>query len=201
MASLKSMIVRLLDPYWRWKWARDRHTLLRQLPKGSVGVEIGVWKGAFSRQVVDLVQPREYHLVDPWVFVGEQAECMYGGTNARMQQDMDAIHASVVEAFAQHPEVFIHRQYSMEAVGRFADGSLDWVYVNGDHYYDGVMQDLEAYYPKLRKGGLLCGDDLYWTKPSLNGDKPVERAVHDLVRKHGVKDLRLFGSQFIITKP
>jgi predicted O-methyltransferase YrrM len=43
----------------------------------------------------------------------------------------------------------------------FADESLDCIFIDGDHRYEEVMKDLEAWFPKLKKGHLMIGDD-YW---------------------------------------
>src|SRR2546430_9287984 len=51
-------------------WFADpqgRAFLFKMLPRGSVGAEIGVWKGDFSKLLLRRVRPAELHLVDPWV--------------------------------------------------------------------------------------------------------------------------------------
>lgn len=199
--DIKRFISRQLKPYWDWRWAQDRRRLLRALPHGTVGAEVGVWKGSFSRQLMEQVKPTELHLVDIWSFRSDFESCIYGGVIAKGQEDMENIYRNVVAAFAEHPEVKIHRALSTEAAARIPDEHLDWVYIDGDHYYDGIKADLEAYYPKVKRGGIICGDDLKWTKPKLNGDKPVERAVMELVRDKGIKRMRIFGSQFLLYKP
>ena len=50
---------------------------------------------------------------------------------------------------------------SAEAAAQFGDGSLDMVFVDGDHTKAGVLADLTLWRPKLRPGGLLCGHDRY----------------------------------------
>ena len=50
---------------------------------------------------------------------------------------------------------------SAEAAAQFEDGSLDMVFVDGDHTKAGVLADLTLWRPKLRSGGLLCGHDRY----------------------------------------
>jgi hypothetical protein len=42
-----------------------RKTVLNQLPKNAVGAEIGVFRGDFSRHIVDYVKPKKLYLVDP----------------------------------------------------------------------------------------------------------------------------------------
>ena len=54
------------------------------------------------------------------------------------------------------------RGTSLEAVTQFEDQSLDFVFVDGSHAYRDVLDDLEAWYPTIRKGGILSGHDYHW---------------------------------------
>jgi len=62
---------------------------------------------------------------------------------------------------------------------------LDYVYVDARHDYAGVKEDLEAWWPKLRKGGLLAGHDFIPDGIVKEGDFGVQKAVHEFVGKHG----------------
>jgi predicted O-methyltransferase YrrM len=48
---------------------------------------------------------------------------------------------------------------SQEAVKRYRDGSLDFVWIDGDHTYPSVLADCQAWWPKIRPGGLFAGHD------------------------------------------
>lgn len=50
---------------------------------------------------------------------------------------------------------------SIEASKLFEDESLDFVFIDGAHDYESVKQDLEHWYPKIKTGGWLGGDDLH----------------------------------------
>jgi predicted O-methyltransferase YrrM len=60
---------------------------------------------------------------------------------------------------------------SVEAANYIDDESLDFIFIDADHSYESVLQDLTIWYPKLKQGGLLTGHDYYM--------KPVEQAVND----------------------
>jgi predicted O-methyltransferase YrrM len=53
----------------------------------------------------------------------------------------------------------IHRGYSTDILSRFADAYFDWIYIDGNHLFDFVKADLELGYRKVRRGGLITGDD------------------------------------------
>eukprot|EP00928_Gymnodinium_smaydae_P084061 TRINITY_DN672_c2_g1_i1.p1 TRINITY_DN672_c2_g1~~TRINITY_DN672_c2_g1_i1.p1 ORF type:complete len:553 (-),score=101.76 TRINITY_DN672_c2_g1_i1:13-1671(-) len=58
-------------------------------------------------------------------------------------------------------DVFFHRTSSVGASEAFPDGSLDVVYIDADHKWWSVVQDLAAWWPKLRRGGVMLGHDFH----------------------------------------
>jgi len=58
--------------------------------------------------------------------------------------------------------VKIIRTSTAEAAKIVPDGSLDFVFIDADHTYEGCIEDIRAWTPKVRKGGLICGHDLNW---------------------------------------
>jgi hypothetical protein len=189
--SLKSSVVRVLgDP---------REKLLKRMPKNAVCAEVGVWKGDFSQMILDRTIPKELHLIDPWAYQTDFGERLFGGLVAQSQKDMDAIFSGVQSRFSSYPNVQYHRAYSKEAVSELHANQFDWISIDGNHYYDFVLEDLQQYAPLLKSGGLLTGDDYKWTSPELNGDLPVKRAVQDFIAKNdNARLLSTYGGQFII---
>jgi predicted O-methyltransferase YrrM len=55
----------------------------------------------------------------------------------------------------------IMKQMSIDAVKKFKDNSLDFVYIDANHSFDYVMQDLIEWSKKVRVGGIVSGDDYY----------------------------------------
>lgn len=137
-----------------------REVVVSCLPRGGVVVEIGVDEGDFSRAILDCAQPSQLHLIDPWVHQ-DRAEYKLDPANAD-----DATQAgryeSVLARFA--PEiaagrVHVHRAFSPQAADLFADSSLDWVYIDGDHSRAAVAADLAAWAPKIKPDGFILGHD------------------------------------------
>ena len=69
------------------------------------------------------------------------------------------------------------RLSSVEASKLYKDGSLDFVFIDAMHTYDGVTADITAWMPKIRKGGVLAGHDYDWPE--------VKRAVDDILYDFG----------------
>jgi hypothetical protein len=49
---------------------------------------------------------------------------------------------------------------SAAAAREFQDGSVDLVFIDGDHTFEGVVSDLRCWLPKVKKGGTLAGHDI-----------------------------------------
>jgi hypothetical protein len=64
------------------------------------------------------------------------------------------------------------------AAKKFDDNSVDFIYVDASHTYEGVFRDLEAWFPKLKRGGCMAGDD-WCFKDSETGFLSVQQAVKD----------------------
>ena len=57
---------------------------------------------------------------------------------------------------------------SINSVNRYKDGSLDFIYIDGVHSRDAVRKDINLYLPKLKKGGIISGDDFNCVGPIVN---------------------------------
>jgi predicted O-methyltransferase YrrM len=56
-------------------------------------------------------------------------------------------------------------------------GSVDLVFVDGDHSHEGVSRDVAHWVPALRQGGLLLLHDAKWAEPSRPWNRPPDAAV------------------------
>ena len=60
---------------------------------------------------------------------------------------------------AEGDRVKLFHKYSVDGAKEFEDNTLDFVYLDGDHSYNAVKDDLHSWYPKLKVGGVICGHD------------------------------------------
>jgi hypothetical protein len=178
-----------------WYWFA-RRPVFALAPRGGVCAEVGVWKGDFSQKILDELRPQELHLIDPWLFAPDFPKRWYGGKVAQSQGDMDAIVESVRRRFAAAPAVRIHRGKSLEMVARFPEKHFDWVYIDGDHSYSAVLDDLIAWYPKVKSQGSLVLDDYYWKDEA--GKRTVKAAIETFLGKTEVAGQKLVAGQFVI---
>ena len=159
---------------------RGRNTnsssVIPHIPKDSVGVEIGVWKGDTSRLFLDSGRVRHLHLVDPWSVdaydswdghLERYADIVGGDTIADVQRYYDKVYHDVVQRFAVAP-VSIHRMTSARFFELFPY-SCHWVYIDGNHDEERVRLDLIGALTAVHPGGIIFGDD--YGNPSTPGVK------------------------------
>lgn len=138
------------------KLNQDRVQYITNLLKESgaqVGVEIGVFKGQFSRQLLTNWDGVLF-MVDPWRPLGDE---YIDASNHKNHQN--AFAETMENIKGMEDRGFMLRGLGEEMVHVFRDASLDFVYIDGNHAYDYVKQDIEMWWPKLKPGGLLMGHD------------------------------------------
>jgi hypothetical protein len=191
---------RLLD-FVPWQ-PRHRELLLEMLPKNSVCAEVGVHRGDFSARVLQIVNPKELHLIDPWKYeqLNTYKEALYGGKARGGQAEMDDRCQSVrrrFEAEIRSGRMVIHRDYSNTVLGEFPDGYFDWVYIDGNHLYEFVRQDLVLSFQKTKPGGYITGDD-YQAGGWWQGG--VKKAVDEFIRERPVQLVTIDNGKFVLRK-
>lgn len=138
--------------------------LLKTLSIGGVGAEVGVYEGVFSKLLIQVLDPKTLYLIDPWQWraqwfvthTSEEQKLMAEGNNT---SEGDLLYEKVKKTFAHTPSVKIMRKPSIEASKQFPDNYFDWVFIDGDHRYEPVLEDMRSWWPKVKVGGSLCGDD------------------------------------------
>lgn len=183
----------------------------KRIPKGSVGVELGVWKGDSSEKF--LRRAGHLHLVDPWAvtayensdefgdYVGylKRYSSIVGSTNPNdFQRYYDTIYKNVLKRFA-NKSVTIHRMPVIEFFKVF-NQQVDWVYVDALHSFEGCLNDLRKSLTIIRPGGSIFGDDYTPTKPDkrVRGKPGVTAAVDTFVKETNLPFNNFYLDQFEI---
>ena len=135
---------------------KDRLGVIEELngisPYGK-GVEIGVFKGQFSREILSIWGGTLY-MVDVWRPLGEEYEDV---SNHKSHVNAYSETMSNISGFEERGIMI--RSSSKKASEIFPDGSLDFVYIDANHSYDFVCEDIKIWFPKLKKGGIFAGHD------------------------------------------
>jgi hypothetical protein len=150
------------------------------------GAEIGVYRGDFSQILLDA--GCTVLGVDPYV---TSAAYPYALVDATVT-DLDALCADVQARFASR-EWRLVRMASVDAAMTVPDGSLDFVYIDGDHRCSAVVADIRAWAPKVKVGGLIAGHD-YTTSHAYRNQMQVKWAVNAVTAAFGIEDWCVLAS-------
>lgn len=129
-------------------------SIIKKLDKINGG-EIGVFKGSYSSQMLNFFNSKNIllnlYLVDPWKVDKDFKE--YG------ENKLEKAYELVKDKFKDNKNVNILRSSSFDASSKFDDNFFDFIYIDGNHKYKYVKEDLELWFPKVKIGGILFGDD------------------------------------------
>jgi hypothetical protein len=143
----------------------------------AVLVEVGVW---FGRSIVMLAQLLKQYGKELVTVYGIDAFADSPAITPEMRTVVEGKGGTILETVRQNlvaaevdRQVKLVQADSADAAGRFADGEVDFVYIDADHRYQGVSRDIRAWLPKVRKGGTIAGHDFSYPD--------VARAVQELL--------------------
>lgn len=136
-------------------------------------IEVGVWKGRSTRIIAENT-PGHVWAVDHWQGTpwDPAQHALYEGTGSLVdvRTDFIANMATVQNVTVVEMDSTAAARFLLDLHGR----SFDWVFIDADHSYTGVLADIAAFTPLLVEGGLLSGHDY---KPAWPG---VMRAVDEI---------------------
>ena len=158
--------------------------LLNEFNLLNVGVEIGVERGHYSVILLNTWKGKKLYLVDIWKHQEQQSD-YYIALDVS-----DVEHEKRYKQTLQNIQKFlgryeIIRKFSVDAARIFKDNSLDFVYIDANHTYKAVTEDLISWYPKVKCGGIVAGHD-FIDRGTRFG---VKRAVKDFVTNKEVSIL------------
>lgn len=160
-----------LLPYHCWGWFGNQRMLteLFDAINPQIIVEVGCWLGESAIFIAEHSAAKLY-AVDHWLGSVEHQ-------NVSLVKDgtlYDQFLSNVIHRNLTHKIVPV-REYSLKAAEKF-NVEADLVYIDASHDTESVLADIYAWFPKLSKKGVLCGDDFTW--PSVK--KALEIASKEL---------------------
>lgn len=177
--------IRTLKEQGQWdskKWISapglcDLVTHLFQQQETIVGLEIGVASGWTMNHFLQNLPNLQLTGIDPYIG--------YMDGNIKIAQEMlDAQYLAAQDNISDFaPRGKILRGYSQDFVNSFEDKSLDYIFIDGDHSYEGALRDCELFFPKIKSNGIFAGHD--W---SFDG---VQKAVNEFKDKNGSPNIRM----------
>jgi len=167
----------------RNKWLSQ--VVKKQLGTVSNAVEVGIWRGDYSLQIIEALSPTNFFGVDPYLIHDEYNNVPNSSEYAN-QHNLDQLYERVNTKFNSWPCASLIRNKGVDAAAQFEDASLDFVYIDGDHTYDYVKGDIAAWWPKVKPGGILSGHDYIARNPRKGHIYGVIQAVDEFANLYGL---------------
>lgn len=151
----------------------------------KTGIEIGVREAGNLKNLAKNKAFEEGKLygLDCWKEDPEKPEF---NDASYTQIELNNQYNKCIEMFSDRPWVEIIRDFSIEGSQRFEDSYFDFIYIDAGHDYDSVRDDLKAWWPKLKEGGVFSGHDYFpdiriWRGKACG----VYQAVNEFVEEMG----------------
>jgi predicted O-methyltransferase YrrM len=142
------------------------------------GAEIGTERGIYSEVLLKANPKLTLYCVDPWKAYKEYRE-------HTTQSKIDEIYKEAIERLKPY-NCCIIRKFSDKAYQDFPDGSLDFVYIDGNHDFTHVSEDLRNWTPKVRSGGIVAGHDFATFYGRYGQYNQVKKAVLKFVEENHI---------------
>jgi len=133
--------------------------LIKQYADSGIGAEIGVCRGETSRHILEATQIKMLYMVDQYVRNYDPNQWLYS-TKGNPDKDYKKVKMFFEQNFPDRHTLL--RNSSLEASGSL-NMELDFIFIDANHTYKYVKQDLELWVPKVKSGGLIMGHD-WWRK-------------------------------------
>lgn len=142
--------------------------ILNEIPKGK-GIEVGTFKGELSKEILNMWDGTLY-MLDVWRPLGN--EYIDSSNHANFENGVYGDAMSNIRGFEDRGIMI--RCDSEVGSNIFENESLDFAYIDANHAYSFVKQDIELWWPKVKKGGWLCGHDYialdWWNDPKFDAN-------------------------------
>ncbi len=142
----------------------------------SIGCEVGILTGAHCKYLLEHTKVDKLYGIDPFIDYQDPA------TTPLPQKYFDILYWRVKLQFSLFGSRFeLLRDTSLNAVDHFKERELDFVFIDANHNYGYVIADLRAWYPKIRGGGIIAGDDYATVWPG------VPQAINQFCAENNLK--------------
>jgi len=151
-----------------------------QVKNGKI-VEVGVFGGASLLSITEtcIVNNTKLYGVDPW---DKLTKAFPKQSLSETRKDMNFLRLNLMKIITElnyQNTVTLKRDFSVDAAKKFDDEDLDLIFIDGNHEYKNVYNDLQSWIPKLKPNCWMIGHDYR--------KRPVGKAVREFCRQNKLK--------------
>lgn len=158
--------------------------LLKRVGLNGQGVEIGVQSGYYSEEILAKSNLKVLYSVDPWAeFKNNAYEDL---ANVPQDEHNYRYLQTVMRLMKYGTRSVCIRMKSENAIKLFRNHTLDFVYIDANHSYEGCKLDINLWWPKVKRKGILAGHD-YLDGKLADGNFGVKSAIDEFVKKNKLK--------------
>lgn len=183
---------------------------LNALGMKGIAVEVGSHRGGYASAFLEQWQGKYLYCIDPWYNppgYEEQATHLHVSRGENRHEDYQACRDALRSIDPNAKRHIMLHALSLEVVSAFGNESLDFVYLDADHTRPAIDNDLEAWWHKVKPGGLLAGHDfLCPMEPEGGWGRYIQPAVMEFASRYNVDvwliaEQDLFPWSYYIVKP
>ena len=141
--------------------------IISNIPQNGIFVEVGAWKGRsiayFAVESINRNKNHKIYAVDIW------------DKNSIYTEVDSSLYNTFLENTKELTNITPLRMTSIEACQTFTDNSIDAVFIDANHDYEFVKEDILAWLPKVKIGGIMSGHD--YTNPHTGVFKAVDDTI------------------------
>lgn len=132
--------------------------------KKIVGAEIGVYKGSLSRELLKGLPRLKLFMIDRWHIYTRKEVIKNGRTSMsrRKQETFEAAYERSKKIASYFPKrAKIIKLPSVEAAKVFKKRYFDFVFLDANHSFKAVFNDIRVWITRVKIGGYICGHDYH----------------------------------------
>ena len=171
---------------------RYRHSIdftVKKYGCPEIAAEIGVRSGENAHGILAAFPIKYLILVDSYIAYNDE-----GSTISQANQNVELWRMLTRLRDNLHRVVFM-QMTSVEANKFFQDNFFDYIYIDADHSYEHIKQDIGLWYPKVKKNGVLAGHDY-----NVSSYQGIVKAVNEFIDVNNLTLVKFEDTDWLIEK-
>ena len=158
--------------------------------KDVVIAEIGIFRGESTLSLFNYCDIKKIYLIDPF---NKEIADSFNPTDGTNRNINDSLFEETKSKLSKYLDKIVFlKETSDDAFNKINDDELDFLFIDGCHTYECVYKDLVNYYPKVKSGGIISGDDF---SNKFQGFGIID-AVNDVLPRIGYTEINLYKHSY-----